>query len=132
MNRRCALLVMSGLLALLALGAGAAVLTDVVHYATGQPGTITVVDCAPDYGSRKPRYECTGIFRTRDGEQRRDTVVFAEPHDQPTGARLPATLNGGTVNEVSPAATATGALVAVASLVGVAVLLVMRRRLPTP
>jgi MYXO-CTERM domain-containing protein len=131
MTRRRALLVTAGLLALLALCAGAAVVTDVVHYVTGRHGTITVRACIEDYGARKVRYECTGTFDAADGTDHRE-AGFIETYARSPGARVPATLNGATVNEVSPAGTATGTIVAVASLAGVAALLLIRRRLPRP
>ncbi|WP_432993364.1 hypothetical protein [Dactylosporangium sp. CA-233914] len=130
MTRRRALLTTAGLLALLALCAGAAVVTDLVHYATGRRGTITVQACAQDLGARKPRYECTGAFESADGSIRRDAVAFTETVAEDPGARVPATLNGETANEVSPAATATGMTVTTLSLAGVLTLLLIRRRLP--
>ncbi|MEV8517401.1 hypothetical protein [Dactylosporangium sp. NPDC051484] len=130
MTRRRALLITAGLLALLAMCAGAAVLTDVVHYATGRRGTVTVRSCALDAGSHRPRYECTGTFESSDGTIRREAVRFVESHGDDRGARVPATLNGATVNEVSPASTATGSAVAAAALVGVVALLLVRRGQP--
>ncbi|GAA2366048.1 hypothetical protein [Dactylosporangium salmoneum] len=130
MTRRRALLTTAGLLALLALCAGAAVVTDLVHYATGKRGTITVQACTQDNAARKPRYECTGTFETADHSVRRDEVEFVETYAEDPGARVPATLNGDTVNEVSPAATAAGAVVTLASIAGIVALLVVRRRLP--
>ncbi|MFG2040057.1 hypothetical protein [Dactylosporangium sp. NPDC048998] len=132
MTRRRALLTTAGLLALLALCAGAAVLTDVVHYATGRRGTVTVGSCAFDAGPHRPRYECIGTFESSDGTIRREAVHFVQTYDEDSGARVPATLNGATVNEVSPAGTATGSAVAAASLAGVVALLLLRRRLPRP
>jgi hypothetical protein len=130
MSRSRALLTIAALLALLALCAAGAVVTDVVHYSTGRAGTITVDACTRDNGSRKPRYACTGTFETGDGQVRRSAVAFTESYAEDPGSRVPATLNGDTVNEVSPAGTITGAVVALGSLIGVAVLLLTRRRLP--
>ncbi|MEV6927809.1 hypothetical protein AB0M46_25370 [Dactylosporangium sp. NPDC051485] len=130
MTRRRALLVTAGLLALLALCAGASVVTDLVHYATGRRGTITVQACTQDNAARKPRYECTGTFETADHAVRRDAVAFVETYAEDPGAQVPATLNGTTVNEVNPAATATGVVVTLASIAGIAALLILRRRLP--
>ncbi|WP_432843074.1 hypothetical protein [Dactylosporangium sp. CA-092794] len=130
MTRARALLTTAGLLALLAVCAGGAVVTDVVHYATGRRGTITVRACSHDNESPRSRYQCTGTFATADGTVVKDSVGFVKTYAEDPGARVPATLNGDTVNEVSPAATVTGALVTAAALAGAATLLVLRRRLP--
>lgn len=132
MSRSRALLTIAALLALLALCAAGAVVTDVVHYTTGRAGTITVEACTRDNASRKPRYQCTGTFETGDGAERRGAVQFAETFAEDPGARVPATLNGDTVNEVNPAATITGAVLTMGSLLGIVALLLARRRLPKP
>ncbi|WP_433061300.1 hypothetical protein [Dactylosporangium sp. CS-033363] len=126
MNRRRALLIMAGLLAVLALCAGGAVAADLVHYATGTRGTITVRACTAAYAGRSRHYDCTGEFTSADGSVHRE-ATFTETFAEPPGAALPATLDGDTVHEVNPAATLTGVLVAVAALAGLVFLLLRRR-----
>nr|BFE60977.1 hypothetical protein GCM10020063_055030 [Dactylosporangium thailandense] len=129
MTRRRAQLTMAGLLALLSLCAGGAAATDLVHYATGERGTITVRACTADHGARKVSYDCTGTFTAAGGGAPHE-AEFAESFARSPGDTVPATRNGGTVNEVSPAATATGLLIAAASLAGVVVFLLLARRRP--